>query len=63
MFNNYSKYYFSESDIGQNRAAIATKKLSDLNSYVSVTCTSEFVDQPFFQRNKINVNILQKLKP
>lgn len=53
-----SQYYFSESDIGQNRAVIANKKLSELNSYVNVTFSSEAIDKDFLEKNKVNVFVL-----
>jgi ubiquitin-activating enzyme E1 len=53
-----SQYYFSESDIGQNRAAIANKNLSELNSYVNVSYSSETIDNTFLEKNKVNVFVL-----
>ncbi|CAF3992829.1 unnamed protein product [Rotaria sordida] len=53
-----SQYYFTESNIGQNRAEIANKHLCELNSYVNVTFSSTIIDETFLQKNKINVFIL-----
>ncbi|UJR37573.1 hypothetical protein I4U23_030274 [Adineta vaga] len=53
-----SQYYFSEADIGQNRADVANKSLSELNSYVNVTCSSAPLDGSFLNENKINVFVL-----
>ncbi|CAF3215764.1 unnamed protein product [Rotaria sp. Silwood2] len=53
-----SQYYFTESNIGQNRAEVATKHLSELNSYVNVTFSSAVVDEVFLQKNKVNVFVL-----
>ena len=51
------QYYFTEYAIGQNRAEVANKHLSELNSYVIVSCSSENIDESFLQKNKINVII------
>ncbi|CAF3376655.1 unnamed protein product [Rotaria socialis] len=53
-----SQYYFSESDVGKNRAEVAFEKLSELNSYVRVACESKLIDQTFIEANKINVYVL-----
>ncbi|CAF1276826.1 unnamed protein product [Adineta ricciae] len=53
-----SQYYFNEDNIGQNRAEIALEKLSELNSYVTVTCSMETIDEAFLAKNKINVLVL-----
>ncbi|CAF1423228.1 unnamed protein product [Adineta steineri] len=53
-----SQYYFSEADIGQNRAEVANKKLSELNSYVNVSFSSAVIDETFLQENKVNVFVL-----
>ncbi|CAF4464588.1 unnamed protein product, partial [Rotaria sp. Silwood2] len=53
-----SQYYFTESNIGQNRAEVANKHLSELNSYVNVTFFSATIDEAFLQKNQVNVFIL-----
>ena len=51
------QYYFSEADIGHNRAETALKKLIELNSYVNVTGSSANIDDKFLQENKVNVSV------
>ena len=51
------QYYFSETDIGHNRAETALKKLTELNSYVNVSGSSANIDEHFLQENKVNVSI------
>jgi ubiquitin-activating enzyme E1 len=51
------QYYFSESDIGHNRAETAFKKLVELNSYVNVTCSSANINEEFLQEQKVNVSV------
>lgn len=51
-----SQYYLTESDIGQNRAKIAYKKLSELNNYVTVSCSSDDINDDFLAKNKVNVS-------
>lgn len=53
-----SQYYFSQSDIGQNRATVAHKKLAELNNYVTVSCSSENIDENFLEKNKVNVSLM-----
>ncbi|CAF3804490.1 unnamed protein product [Rotaria sp. Silwood1] len=53
-----SQYYFTESNIGQNRAKVANKHLTELNSYVNVTFFSTIIDETFLKKNKVNVFIL-----
>ncbi|CAF4263921.1 unnamed protein product, partial [Rotaria sordida] len=50
-----SQYYFSESDIGQNRAEVAKEKLSELNKNVNVTYSSSTIDEDFLQKHKLFV--------
>ncbi|CAF1176997.1 unnamed protein product [Adineta steineri] len=57
-----SQYYFQESDIGQNRAEIALQKLAELNSYVTVTHSTEIIDENFLSKTKINVFVLTNTK-
>ncbi|CAF4884241.1 unnamed protein product [Rotaria sp. Silwood1] len=57
-----SQYYFSESDIGQNRAKVAVEKLSELNSYVHVKHSSDMINETFLTTNKINVYVLTDAK-
>ncbi len=52
------QYYFAESDIGENRADIALKKLAPLNTYVTVTCSSENITETFLGKNKVNVSFV-----
>ncbi len=54
------QYYFGESDIGQNRAEVALKKLSELNNYVIVTGSSEVINEEFLAKNKVNVSFSLK---
>ena len=42
--------------MGRNRAEVAVEKLTELNSYVTVRCTSEEISETFLQTNKINVS-------
>ncbi|CAF5142547.1 unnamed protein product, partial [Rotaria sp. Silwood1] len=53
-----SQCYFTESNIGQNRAKVANKHLFELNSYVNVTFFSTIIDETFLKNNKVNVFIL-----
>ncbi|CAF5065752.1 unnamed protein product, partial [Rotaria sp. Silwood1] len=53
-----SQCYFTESNIGQNRAKVANKHLFELNSYVNVTFFSTIIDETFLKKNKVNVFIL-----
>ncbi|CAF1335638.1 unnamed protein product [Rotaria sordida] len=57
-----SQYYFTESHIGQNRAKVAVEKLSELNSYVHVTHSSDVINETFLTTNKINVYVLTDAK-
>ncbi|CAF3983972.1 unnamed protein product [Rotaria sordida] len=52
------QYYFSESDIGQNRAEVAKEKLSELNNNVNMTYSSSNIDEDFLQKHKVNVFVL-----
>ena len=52
---SFCQYYFTESDIGHNRAEITLRKLSELNNYVTVTSSSEIIDEAFLTKNKVNV--------
>lgn len=51
-----SQYYFTESDIGKNRATIALKKLSELNNYVTVSSSTDDINEDFLAKNQINVS-------
>lgn len=42
--------------MGQSRAEIAVKKLSELNSYVTVTGSTETVNEAFLAKNHVNVS-------
>ncbi|CAF3841834.1 unnamed protein product [Rotaria sp. Silwood1] len=53
-----SQYYFSEFDIGQNRAEVTKEKLSELNNNVNVTYSSSNIDEDFLQKHKVNVFVL-----
>ncbi|CAF3320403.1 unnamed protein product [Rotaria socialis] len=53
-----SQYYFTENNIGQNRAEVSNKHLSDLNNYVNVTFSSATVDDAFLLKHKVNVYVL-----
>ena len=50
-----SQYYFSQSDVGQNRATSAHKNLAELNNYVNVSYSSDNIDKDFLEKNKVNV--------
>jgi ubiquitin-activating enzyme E1 len=56
------QYYFTESDVGKNRAQVANTKLSELNSYVNVSCSSAPIDGTFLKENKINVSYATLLR-
>ena len=49
------QYYFSEADIGQNRAEVTLKKLRELNSYVSVSATPATINEQYLTDNNVNV--------
>ncbi|CAF4774610.1 unnamed protein product [Rotaria sp. Silwood1] len=51
-------YYFSDSDIGQNRTEVTREKLSELNTNVNVTYSSCNIDEDFLQKHKVNVFVL-----
>ncbi|CAF0891592.1 unnamed protein product [Didymodactylos carnosus] len=53
-----SQYFFTEEDIGKNRAEISQKKLAELNSYVEVTHSSEKLNPQYLESRKINVFVL-----
>jgi len=53
-----SQYYFSASDIGQNRAEVANRMLSELNNYVNVSFSSAVIDKNFLAKYKVNVFVL-----
>jgi len=57
-----SQYYLTENDIGQNRASVAIKSLSELNNYVNVTCYTGLVDWAYLQENRVNVYVLTDAK-
>ncbi|CAF0731325.1 unnamed protein product [Didymodactylos carnosus] len=53
-----SQYFFTEADIGKNRAEASQKKLAELNNYVEVSYSSEELNAEYIQRKKINVFVL-----
>jgi ubiquitin-activating enzyme E1 len=50
-----SHFYFSDADVGKNRAEVSCAKLAELNSYVSVTSCADRLDADLVKAHSVVV--------
>jgi ubiquitin-activating enzyme E1 len=50
-----SHFYFTEADVGKNRAEVSTPKLAELNNYVTVTCKKEPLNAELIKAHSVVV--------
>ena len=61
-----SHFYFTEADVGKNRAEVCSPFLADLNSYVAVNFVSEPLNEDLIKANSVvvlaNVELEEQLR-
>ena len=57
-----SHFYFTEADVGRNRAEVCCPKLADLNSYVAVNFVSEPLNEDLIKAHSVVVLANLKLE-